>query len=232
MNHAFKKIKCGTAPHQRTLQSVFTLIELLVVIAIIAILASMLLPALSKSRNKAKQIKCAAQLKEINTAFQMYAAENQDYFPPHKMSDGTTYGIRWPHRMIADKKELASCPSHRYKMDWSAAKLSYGINVWMVPNSTGALPLKTSRIRRASEKLLIADIMNLKTTDRDFTGGWYSNGTETYTEGIFYPRHDNGLNIGWVDGHVSFFKCPSSSPFAFYTYTNYTSVRQWMWLPE
>ena len=233
MNYAFKKIKCGTAPHQRTLQSVFTLIELLVVIAIIAILASMLLPALSKSRNKAKQIKCAAQLKEINTAFQMYAAENNDFFPPHQIKDGTSYGIRWPHRMIDDKRVLAICPSHRYKMNWAAAKLSYGVNVWMVPNATGQLPVKTSRIKRASEKLLIADIQDLKTTDRDYTGGWYSNGTSTYTEGIFIPRHDNGLNIGWVDGHVSYFKCHSASPLAFYDHTSYTNTKtQWMWMPE
>jgi prepilin-type N-terminal cleavage/methylation domain-containing protein len=72
----------GSQPRKRT-GLAFTLIELLVVIAIIAILAAMLLPALSRARGKSLRIKCISNLKQLQVAWLIYANDFADYMVPN-----------------------------------------------------------------------------------------------------------------------------------------------------
>ncbi len=85
----------------------FTLIELLVVIAIIAILAAMLLPALSRAKGSAQRIACVNNLRQIRLALGLYLGENNGRLPPQETSTN-----RWPTRLYPHYSDvkLLRCP--------------------------------------------------------------------------------------------------------------------------
>src|SRR6185369_4655288 len=91
-----------SSPINRTRSSTgrraFTLIELLVVVAIIAILASLLLPALARAKNKAYTARCLSNLRQLGITMAMYTSENSDHFP--------FSGRAWPQMPFVDLLKL------------------------------------------------------------------------------------------------------------------------------
>jgi prepilin-type N-terminal cleavage/methylation domain-containing protein/prepilin-type processing-associated H-X9-DG protein len=84
------------SPPKASQERAFTLIELLVVIAIIAILASLLLPALANAKARGQRIKCTSQMKQLGLGFNLFTLDHNDMYPPTAFSTGDyQYQLSW-----------------------------------------------------------------------------------------------------------------------------------------
>ena len=134
----------------RTNKVGFTLIELLVVIAIIAILAAILFPVFAQAREKARQISCASNEKQLGLAFTQYVQDNDERYPyaAETIDGGAWWGEKnsvWPEEISSyvNTYKAYDCPddSKTGINTWEGTSISYAVNGIISFNSTGPITL-------------------------------------------------------------------------------------------
>ena len=207
----------------------FTLVELLVVIAIIAILASMILPALRSALDKARAIQCTNNHKQLSTSTHLYVDDNKGYLPLNDVKytetakNVKTPTILWSYiahqpvtsdygylkKVTTDGKyeprlSMFSCPSVTEPFKHESEMRHIGVNQFMVSKSY-KVNLFISNCRWPSERMLFSDYYYHQgwsvTVANEFAeGAQYSSGYMTYLH--------QGLTatVTHLDGHVKLYR--------------------------
>ncbi len=202
----------------------FTLIELLVVVAIIAILAAMLLPALSQARERARAAVCMNNMKQLGLAFFMYTNDYEGYLPRGAQEPSRWILVIPPYVGTSAAQlpghKLFTCPSHKYAWWYSEVvknhygEPSYGANSSIIIYSWATGPttdttanqavdpayVRIDRIVNPYKKILLGE--SLSTYEGNSDGGVSLGRGYTTVSRYMQARHAGTGNVLFCDGHV------------------------------
>ncbi|MFP3904563.1 MAG: prepilin-type N-terminal cleavage/methylation domain-containing protein [Armatimonadota bacterium] len=198
----------------------FTLIELLVVIAIIAILVAMLFPVFARARSRARQTACLLNIKQLSLGVQMYVQDYDEVMPMtayrSASSGGSSGAYLWTANIMpyVENEQVFLCPEavgqSRYASTWDdRGWLSIGLNRDL-ENRVTERPRSLAQFDAPSSSIALADSTPGDTKKPTKARGFQVMADrEPNTKSGVGSRHNEGTNVGFVDGHAKWYKSSS-----------------------